>query len=303
MPGVSQVESSGSPDKLARRQGNGQPHEMKSVFLLVGSLGLAGAAVPAPSAAPEPRTSTQKWVLDFADQQCVASREYGTADEPLVLVLKPSPLGDVVQMSLITKATNDAPRETDIDMTIDSDPAIRIKGLAFNSTRAKFRSIRINLPVETAARLARATRLSVTAVGELSEAFLLSQMPALMPEMDRCMVDLKRHWNIDETSKAKLRSRVQGNLAQYFTGRDYPELAIQKQRGGSVKFALLIDETGKVADCTVTASSSVPVLDAQSCGILMTRARFKPAVGADGKPAKDAVGGTVSWRMSLNRAR
>jgi len=66
---------------------------------------------------------------------------------------------------------------------------------------------------------------------------------------------------------------------------------------GSVAFVLLIDEEGKVADCTVTETSGVASLDAQSCAIVKERAKFKPATGLDGKPSKSSYFQRISWRL------
>ncbi len=120
-----------------------------------------------------------------------------------------------------------------------------------------------------------------------------------MIQIDRCLADLQQHWNINEDAKAKLRSRARSvkSLAAYFSDDDYPAMAVRKEETGTVEIALLIDETGKVADCTVTATSNVAALDAQSCALLTARAKFVPAVGADGKPAKDAFLNRIRWVM------
>ena len=59
----------------------------------------ASAAVSAP---------TGKWVVDYEDQACVATRQYGTEAKPLFLALKPSPIGDVMQLSVIRKRSSDS---------------------------------------------------------------------------------------------------------------------------------------------------------------------------------------------------
>jgi hypothetical protein len=64
-----------------------------------------------------------------------------------------------------------------------------------------------------------------------------------------------------------------------------------------VTLALLIDETGKIADCTVIGTSGAASLDTQSCGMLKDRARFKPAIGLDGKPAKGSFIQRITWRV------
>ena len=74
-------------------------------------------------------------------------------------------------------------------------------------------------------------------------------------------------------------------------------MAVDRAQGGIVEFALLVNEAGRIADCTVIASSNAPSLDAQSCAILVERARFQPAVGVDGKPVKDAVTSRITWKI------
>ena len=48
---------------------------------------------------------TGKWVVDFGDSYCAASLAYGTEDAPRTLVVKPVPMGEQVQFSLVTQET------------------------------------------------------------------------------------------------------------------------------------------------------------------------------------------------------
>lgn len=143
----------------------------------------------------------------------------------------------------------------------------------------------------------QATKVAIFASGEINESFALSQMAPLMARMDRCLTSLQRYWNIDAAGGVTLRTRAVGNAAQYFADGDYPEAAAREGAVGVVGFALLIDESGKVVDCTLTETSNVAMLDAETCAVLTARAKFTPAIGADGKPAKDAFAGRISWRL------
>lgn len=44
-------------------------------------------------------------------------------------------------------------------------------------------------------------------------------------------------------------------------------------------------------------TSGVAALDAESCGLIKARAQFVPAVGQDGKAAKDATTGQITRRI------
>ena len=117
--------------------------------------------------------------------------------------------------------------------------------------------------------------------------------------MNSCVADLRRVWNVkgSEDSEDAVREDAKGNLRRLFSWEDYPSEALAMGEGGSVRIALLVDEVGKVADCSVMETSGVAVLDAQSCAVVKERARFKPAIGKDGKPAKDAFIQRIRWRL------
>jgi periplasmic protein TonB len=52
---------------------------------------------------------------------------------------------------------------------------------------------------------------------------------------------------------------------------------------------LLINEAGKVAGCDVLTPSGIPALDIMGCQVIRSRAKFTPAVDANGKPVRSTV--------------
>ena len=57
---------------------------------------------------------------------------------------------------------------------------------------------------------------------------------------------------------------------------DYPASAMRAQQQGTVAVKLFIDQTGRVAACTITQSSGSGELDAATCALMTRRARFAP---------------------------
>lgn len=259
--------------------------------------GISCAATPA-GAAAQPRTPTEKWVVDFADHQCVASRQYASAENPLVLALKPSPMGDVMQITLLRHSTfTDDTVEAPVEIRMDDGVAIKSSVLAYNARKGPMRSFKVNLPLAVFTRMQQAKTVTISAAEMINERLSLSQMPALMNAMGTCLADLKSYWNINDSAQRKLRSRARTDVVSLFSSEDYPGVALSKGETGRVGYALLIDETGKVADCTVTSTSNVAVLDAQVCAVVTSRAKFTLAVGADGKPAKDSYVSAITWKI------
>jgi TonB family protein len=263
-----------------------------------GVLFSALAFATAASAASEPRAPTGKWVVNFAQAQCIAHRDYGTEKGAPRLVLKAPPLGEVMQVAVLREVVRTLPEEVDARIAVDDRPSVKTSLMMFTPPKSKQRVYLLNMPFAEFAAVRQAKTLSLRS-GGLNETFALSQMESLMKVMDACVADLRRVFNIvpEGSEPPGLRSRARGNLAKHFSSNDYPAVAVREGQSGRVRFALLIQEDGRVADCTIVSTSGVPSLDSQACAILMERARFEPARGSDGKPAKDSVVGSIVWRV------
>lgn len=265
-------------------------------FMLLASLiGSTAAAV----AQPTPRQPTAKWIVNFDASQCIANRSYGTAEEPLHLVLKAPPIGNVMQIAVMRKGGTMAAEQVDASIGIDQQPPRKTSMLTFGSKNTKLRIYVLNMSSADFMQARQAKTLAIRSPG-LNETFSLSQIEPLLRTMDRCVEDLRQVWNVSdpEGEQSLLAKRAKANDASFFKDEDYPAVSIRSDQSGAVRFALLIDEKGKVADCTVIETSGVAALDAQTCAIIKTRAKFEPAIGLDGKPAKDASVGTIRWAMA-----
>jgi TonB family protein len=259
-------------------------------------LALASAAV---QPGPEPRAPAAKWNVNFADAQCIAHRDYGRPGSPLKLILKAAPVGDVMQVALLRPAPWTAAEQVDATVTVDGGPPVKTSLLMYSPKESKDRVYLLNMPSADFASVRQAKTLSVRSSG-MNETFQLSQMEPLLKVVDECVADLRRVFNIPEggAEATGFKSRAKTNLAKFFSDTDYPSVAVMKGQSGKVRFALLISEDGRVADCTIVATSGVPSLDSQACALLKARAKFQPALGLDGKPAKDSVVGNIVWRMA-----
>ena len=81
----------------------------------------------------------------------------------------------------------------------------------------------------------------------------------------------------------------------WIAAEDYPQQAARAGLGGWVGYALDVDAQGGVTGCKVTRYSGVAALDNITCGLLMRRARFLPARGADGKAVASHYAGRLMW--------
>ena len=91
--------------------------------------------------------------------------------------------------------------------------------------------------------------------------------------------------------------RVSPDLQTYFSRDDYPASALRARAQGTAGVRLTIGANGRVVDCVVALSSGNAALDAATCRILRSRARYHPALDAEAGPVVGADRGRVTWRL------
>jgi TonB family protein len=255
------------------------------------SIGLGSmAAAPA-----EPRKPTARWVINYDDAQCVASRNYGTEDKPLFLALKPSPTGSVMRIMLIRGGYAAEAEAQPAMVRFDDKKAINASALAYSDRKARRLTTAISLPMQSLAENRGARAIEIRGSG-FSERLAVGGFGGVMAAFDDCLANLRSVWNIGPT-RLKQVARPKQPLRDLFRSASYPSQALREHDTGRVGIALLVDEAGKVRDCMVEETSGFATLDTMSCGILAQYAKFHPAIGTDGKPAKSASFHRISWKI------
>lgn len=268
-------------------------------------LGLAAAAMLAssPGHAQSVRAPFANWVLASGSTQCVASRQYGTPDNPLELELKLAPLGKAVRVLLVRKASGGPfskfPVAIEGKIRVDGGAPLPMSMLAYDLKSRGERILLAYVPFETFAVVRRGELLSIDAPNVLRTQLKLSSVEPVMRALEACAERLRREWNgtTEADPDPKVKQGASGNLQRAFKASDYPAAAVRGFATGTAKFVILIDEAGRVADCSIVKPSGVAILDVQSSAIVKERVRFTPAVGFDGRPARDIYVQQVTWAL------
>ena len=246
---------------------------------------------------------TSKWQVNFDEGQCLAQRQYGTTDKPLTLALKGPASGDVMQLAVLGGKGGPANAEQD-DGSIawGAAKARPTSVLNFRTTGSARRVYLINLPRTEVVEAAgpSSNRLAVSLGRGVHYDFAVTGLPGVMKVMDECVADLRQYWNysdVEVVPGTRLRSKASADLSHLFSSFDYPRDALRRGQSGMVGVVLLIAADGKVADCTLTQTSGIAALDSQTCAIIQQRGRYKPAVGLDGKPARDTDHARIRWKV------
>ena len=257
---------------------------------------LIAALNGSPSAAAEPLQPTGPWHVDYDTAQCLAIRDYGTVEKPLELMLKPSPNGGVMRILVIRKGTTSVYQSP---VTVQLGRArLRTSILHYADEKHHFRIASLNVPMSDFKGNLDATIIGMH--GSADETFAVSQLKPLTDELDKCLVDLQSFWNVGPAYADRVASdaKPMRPLRQLFSPGDYPGIAMLEGQSGAVKIVFLIDEHGAISDCSVDRTSEVASLDAMSCYVLQSRAKFAPALGKDGKPVRSGYCQRIIWRVA-----
>lgn len=91
---------------------------------------------------------------------------------------------------------------------------------------------------------------------------------------------------------------VPGPISHPGSWISYPPAAMRNAEEGEVGYVLEVDAAGKPFDCRISASSGFPTLDAETCRMILLRARFHPAKDAAGKPVASRYAGKVNYSLA-----
>jgi hypothetical protein len=227
---------------------------------------------------------------------CKAS--FGTTDEPLYVYLRRPILGDVIQLSVVRKGYARLPERLPARVQFENRPILETSAFVTDVAETHMRWHVINLPLSAFQDLSGTANVQVRTEG-IKETFALAGISMILKRMDECVTHLRRTWHVEESGRSiGVQRAARGDLRSLFSTKDYPDFALMRQDTATVRAALLVDESGTVVDCMIIESEGSPILAGRSCGIIQARARFTPAIGLDGNPARSAtVTPPIIWQI------
>jgi TonB family protein len=250
------------------------------------------------SAADVPKEPTGKWIADFAANKCLLSRSYGTDEKPFVLTFEQAPMDDGISIHVFKNGNRQDLRYGQAKVRFGSGPTVDAKFGAY-STANKLRRMDIAILDDSYKQATGNETISISANGEFDESFTLPGFGKALDVLHSCVVDLGEHWGLSAEQQNRIAKPAKPNqpLYSYFSGDDYPSAAIKKDASGRTDVRVSVDETGKPTDCIVLRQSGNESLDKVTCGVLLRRARFQPAVDIDGRPVKSIIVSGVTWLL------
>ena len=259
------------------------------------SLTVMGAPVHAVGEAPMQPSTPWRVVLD--GDQCLAFRSFGTGDD--AVTMRVAGTGFSRQVTLMGKPVPTS--ELDLFVFTWTDVQTgrsRIPAYAFRTKDGQ----RVVQWADDAAAMTdewvKGQRVTVN-VGRWSRVFPIGRFGDVMGLLQDCENELMTRWGVSTVQRAqykRLPQPIKGPGGWLVPG-DYPFYASHAGLLGTLVLALDVAEDGSVSDCTLLRSSSVKDFDRIACEKNKLRARFVPALDANGVPVKSRY--VVRWSFEM----
>ena len=295
-------------------------------FVALAAVASVLPASPAQASGQKHLKPVTQWVLDYAEESCRLGRNFGEGKDQVTLLLIQYEPGDAFQIEMAGPGLKGV-REIGggVDLAFGSDegtradamvgkietgePAVLFLGqrrvvaptkeeaAALKAAYAKNRPF--DLPPVGPAREASVTQLRVGRL--LREDIILETGPMDKPmaALRKCSSDLVKSWGLDIDQQTNLSRKPlpTQSPSTWLRSSDYPTKMIFEGFGGIVHVRLMIDATGSPTKCAIQGSTNPDDFERVVCNALMNRARFEPALDANGKRVPSFWAQTVNFRM------
>ncbi|HYN46083.1 MAG TPA: energy transducer TonB [Allosphingosinicella sp.] len=145
--------------------------------------------------------------------------------------------------------------------------------------------------------LSGANELQLRSGARVRRRISLPEAAAAVAAVRQCVSQAMREWGVDEGALSALRQRPSSTNLLGMRASDYPAEAIRYATQGQVVVRIAVSTDGRAKECVPVGPSGSPTLDDATCQVILARARFRPAIAADGQPTAARIITAIVWRM------
>jgi len=253
------------------------------------------------------------WNIDFAENRCRLSRVFGSAEDMHLLFFEqaaPQASFGITfagsQLSrfqpgrgLLIGMRGDVAMEElgryNIGDVEQVGPAIII------ANHEVGRLVEVEGQVQGGIDLAAAEKIDriVLQHRERALSFETGDMMPPFQALNTCTGDLLRAWGLDQEQHASYTPPVWSNQRRIVDRivRAYPQRALRDGEGGIFRMRVIVEADGTVSDCLIEKSTITESLESPACKE-MEKARFEPALDAQGQPMRSYYATTVTYAVN-----
>lgn len=268
---------------------------------------ILSVALPSTATAKEaaPLTASSKWQADYGKTECRLLRTFGEGADRVTLQLSQISPEPIVSVSL------SAPRIPATDtrrpgkaLVADQRVDITAQGFAARSDTPAILEIQPSRELWAAlireAKSGKPTQLSIEFLRDWNVHLNVGLVQVPLSALNRCVDDLVRSWGLDpDEQRARRTGPIPAtSMGMWVKPDEFPREQNRKGVGGTVIVRLGVDAQGGITDCAVARSGGDDVFQDLTCRHVKERGRFKPAIGADGKPIASFFTSRIDWVAS-----
>ena len=268
-----------------------------------------GIAILAFALAGQPVATLQpasKWHLDYGNDVCRITRDFGTPAKPIVIDFEAPPMGHGLNVYFFDGRVAVGDGKSLIRVQLVPDPAVlQLDSYTATVGDQGVSKMSFTLDDENLQKLAAASAISIERRDIRPVVLNLPGLRAAMSALEKCRVDLVSSWGMPlaEQSRLKAPPKVDPKVAKHglFSTDDYPTSALRANVQGATTARIDVEADGRPSQCTVVRSSGHADLDATTCNVIMKRARYVAASAQDGRPMKSIDVVKIQWILPSER--
>ncbi len=263
---------------------------------LLAFLFLLATAAPAIADSTPPVESLEPstpWQIDYADRECRLTRSFGNGDRAILFRLARGATFDRFDIMLAGQSLPRKKRKVAVSMTLEPQAVTEtFEGQNLPVPKRSEYVLRwFDGTAEAITKGPKHQDMLVQTKDGFSVRMKMTDIKPAIAAMKNCHDDLLKGWGIDPDAVTKLQKLPEpiGNPG------DWVPLNGELSQERRLVFKLAVGKDGRVLNCIVLESSSNADLDTRSCYNLKTKARFKPAVAANGEEVEAPWISRVRW--------
>lgn len=291
---------------------------------------LTSIAVASPSsisaAPPEPLTlkPSSKWQVNYADDQCRLARQFGEGDQAVLLFMDRYGPGEYFRLTIAGKPikiiaekgeaqvqfgpTEQEQQLSFLNGNLGKQPALVFAGneriapkSALELLAKKNQSQKEPVPLQPISD-ERMTAVKFVRIGKpLRKPVMLETGPMRAPlgALDKCIDNLMTTWGVDVEKHKNIsrRARPLQSPGEWIKSFDYPRDMLFAGQPALVSFRLSVGADGVPTACHIQVTTRAKSFDDAVCKSVMKRARFEPALDAQGQPLASFYQNSVRFEI------
>ena len=258
--------------------------------LLVGvglTTGLAGTVASSMSPTNASLSPLSEWKRVPSATRCTSERTYGDASDLISLSVRQSVSGKSFQIDLVEPAKR-SPHMEEVPATISSSGARIERWSLLSVSDQGMQTLSVRLTALEMSKVTKAKTAELRVDGMINHSFSLDGLDTTLRQLAECTGRLQQTWRVGVSDAPEGIKGPRDDLRTPFAAA--AQLWAQHRiRPGTVRFIVLVDEAGQVADCDVQEMSDAPMLEKLGCQ-LINETRAEPARDRNGNGVKDSFG-------------